>query len=107
MLIDSETYVPGKSQPLRTLKVSEAIRIGASLRPQCKGYLFANGGSCVMGAAWEGFGFTKLLDGTMNADGGRLVWDWWRNNGWPSVWRENDGGQSREAIADWLEAQGL
>ena len=41
--------------PTRGLKVSEAIRIGAKIRPQCYGGMFVGFGSCALGAAMEGF----------------------------------------------------
>lgn len=35
------------------MKLSEAIRLGSMLRPQCKGLYFTEGGSCALGAAYE------------------------------------------------------
>ena len=35
------------------MKLSEAIRMGAKLRPQARGEYFTDGGSCAVGAAWE------------------------------------------------------
>lgn len=44
---------------VKPLRLSEAIRIGARIRPQCTSDLFHNGKSCVLGAAYEGAtGFT-------------------------------------------------
>lgn len=40
-------------QPAKTLKLSEAIRIGSRIRPQAIGRYFLNGGSCALGAAAE------------------------------------------------------
>lgn len=96
-------------------KMSEAIREGAKLRPKCTGGFFmlvrtlrhpirGELGSCALGAAGEyAFGHTK---------GGA---DWFievpRFFGVPShitsmAWQMNDQGESREEVADWLEAQG-
>lgn len=99
--------------PARTMKLSQAIRIGARLRPQCRRYFFADGGSCAWGAAYE-------------AVTGRIT-----GHDFPRVFIEdivkffpqfaesrmaelrsiiadmNDHGESREQIADWLEAQGF
>ena len=117
MLIDHETYVPGSGsrvdEPLlRKLKVSEALRIGAALRPQCRGHLFINGMSCALGAIWEGFGFApetviyappefeivSALKVRHLWPDGLLAYD---------IVVKNDTGQTREAIADWLETKGL
>lgn len=40
------------------MRLSEAIRIGAMLKPQCFGNWFIDGGSCGLGAALDGSGFT-------------------------------------------------
>jgi hypothetical protein len=91
-----------------TIKLSEAIRIGASKRPQAFSISFSpHGGSCAIGAAYEGaFGKTG---GNYLQCGGELK----RAGIWPEglplceVYFLNDTHKwSREAIADWLEAQG-
>lgn len=44
------------------MKLSEAIRLGLKLRPQCRGSFFTYGkleGSCVLGAAYEGYYGTR------------------------------------------------
>ena len=115
MLIDEETYCPGKTTkdepPLRPLKPSEAMRIGAALRPQCFGEAFDGIGSCALGAWWEGMGNAPIRGA------------WWDIIAVPfyrishisayQVIARNDGfldfdsvNWTREAIADWLEAQG-
>lgn len=38
-------------QKNRQWKLSEAIRAGAGLRPQCRGQYFSSGASCALGAA--------------------------------------------------------
>jgi len=45
MLVDKETFVPGKISETK-LKPSQALRIGAALRPKCTGRYFRGGGSC-------------------------------------------------------------
>jgi hypothetical protein len=58
------------------LQLSEAIRLGAMLRPQVRGRLFAHGGSCALGAAKESIG----MKGKRMADGSPFIftsyWEW-------------------------------
>ena len=42
------------------MQLSEAIRLGAMLRPQAYGHYFIRGGSCAMGAAYEAYGITDF-----------------------------------------------
>ena len=53
MLMIHET---GASVSVHPLKLSEAIRLGAMIRPQVHGEVFAAGGSCAVGAALEAIG---------------------------------------------------
>src|SRR5260221_4385671 len=46
-----------KPEQKTKLRLSDAIRIGARLRPQCVGRLYRYGGSCVIGAAFVGAGW--------------------------------------------------
>lgn len=88
------------------LKLSEAIRIGAQIRPQCKGRAFRDGGSCAMGAAYEAmtgnvwpeddFGNFPLIMHDFGAPTSIVM----------RVTNMNDNGMTREQIADWLESQG-
>ena len=89
--------------PTQPMKLSEAIRIGAKLRPQSFRGFFRDGGSCALGAA-------------VHAKTGRASPDF------PTNWEEFFGvpnglcgeiinlndrkGWTREQIADWLESQG-
>ncbi len=107
MLIDHETYVPGKAgeakEELPKLKPSQAIRIGAAMRPQCIGDFFVNGRSCALGAMWEGFG--------ERGEPPRANLDWVQSFGLPhelacSAMNNNDMGWTRERVADWLESKG-
>lgn len=104
-----ESIVKHLEQPqVGTLKLSEAIRIGAKIRPQCFGVAFENGGSCALGAAFEGsrgypwpesdpmgFPMTPLYTGF------GVPWEVVSE-----AFKRNDSRQSRESIADWLESRG-
>lgn len=50
------------------MKLSEAILLGSTLRPQCRGELFRNGGSCAFGAAAEALGQQDIDS--------RALWPW-------------------------------
>lgn len=88
------------------LKLSEAIRIGAKLRPQGFGCAFKDGKSCAWGAAWEGIGHPydiaiSYVDILGSSDEWSLA-----NFEVHSVALLNDCNTSREEIADMLEAKG-
>lgn len=105
-----ETKEAGEVQvEQRKLKLSEAIRIGARLRPQNQGQLFKNGASCAMGAAIEGRGgkLISIFDPLPHLLLPELFLDTqlYTELGW-KVANRNDAGESRESIADWLESQG-
>lgn len=100
MLLDDNGHVPGKT--VTKLKPSQAMRIGAALRPQCTGGYFADGGSCALGAMWEGYGRTGepiiRLRNELGLDL-RII---------NSIVQLNDNaGWTREQIATWLESKGL
>ncbi len=111
MFLDTETYVPSEFDTQRQLKPSQAMRIGAKLRPKCDsafftyrhGHLF----SCAIGAMWEGYGNEPL---TIRDDGYVKIWEWVDGllgyNIADKVYHLSDAGYSREWIADWLEAIG-
>ena len=90
------------------MKLSAAIRIGARLRPQCRRRFYAHGGSCAIGAAYEALGITRYAT---DVDAwNRLLYLTGLHDGEIPHWEitsRNDRGESRESIADWLEAQGL
>lgn len=96
--------------------LSEAIRIGATKRPQCIGSLFStsNNGSCALGAAYEGIhpynedvsgdDIEELLYSTFpylcndTIEGVIIV---------NHILHMNDTKEmTREAIADWLAERG-
>lgn len=93
------------------LKLSEAIRLGAMLRPQARGGYFVKGGSCAIGAALEAIGMnSKCLD----AGPALSRWPLARNvvpcpqcldsgTAWSMAAHLNDHHQwTREQIADWV-----
>lgn len=106
MLQTEETFVPGKWKD-RQLKPSEAMRLGAAMRPQCVGQAFMGSGSCAIGAWYEGMGYGNTYDQFMDGDG--YVRFRIETGVDPAdVYERNDFGRwTREQIADWLEAQGL
>lgn len=88
-----------------TRKLSQLIRDGAKLRPQCRQEFFSHdGGSCALGAAYE-------------ARYGETTYSWWsasyvaRKLGVPvgvcrDIARMNDDGHTREECADYAERFG-
>ena len=95
-----------EQQQVGKLKLSEAMRIGARLRPQCcSGDLFVGGKSCAVGAAMEAIGvpYTENMGSYSPAA-----------EYWPflptlfGVITDLNDSQfcTREKIADWVEAQG-
>lgn len=102
-----ESVVKHLEQTVGTLKLSEAIRIGARMRPRGTGFLFAKGLSCALGAAWEGLGNEPLNVTDPGYEG--IYQELYRRHGKDmcrQVLRMNDQGWTREAIADWLESRG-
>ena len=98
-----------------TLKLSEAIRIGARMRPQCTAVMFDNGKSCALGAAYEAvYGYPGNGRYGFSSDHNNKMLEEWLSNAFSdlshvedSIWHLNDSGaMTREQIADWLEAQG-
>lgn len=98
---------------VKPTKLSEAIRIGAKIRPQIgpEGLCgpFSRGGSCALGAAYEGLGYEYSPDA-----GTSMVISILDKHGMPAskfaseiITRNDFSHYSREQIADWLEAQGF
>ena len=95
-------------------KLSQAIREGAKISPQCRNglYIDDDGKTCAIGAAFRAMGYLQSASGyyAANQQGNlfdRLV----QTFGFPEVLHReitsrNDSGQSREEIADWLESKG-
>ena len=93
------------------LKLSEAIRIGATKRPQmCLGFYFNQGRSCALGAAYEGvtseynedigfFDITEFFPQLHEMVDNTPLYN--------HVIGQNDALMiPREEIADWLETKG-
>lgn len=104
------------------MKLSEAIRAGAKMRPQTRGVTFSRGKSCAIGAALEGSGLSAYRADVDNdyylLSLARTSWPWatrvvaapikgMRDSGVLNVvWRLNDNRMwSREAIAEWVEVE--
>lgn len=104
------------------MKLSEAIRAGAKMRPQTRGTIFSRGKSCAIGAALEGSGLSAYRADVDNdyylLSLARTSWPWatrvvaapikgMRDSGVLNVvWRLNDNRMwSREAIAEWVEVE--
>lgn len=93
-------------------KLSDAIRLGATFRPQCFNVLFGRGGSCALGAAYEvltGINEEKYYEQDKAPAAGPLIQ---RRFGVSDfiiccITSRNDSGETREQIADWLESIGL
>lgn len=98
--------------------LSDLIVLGSTLRPQVKRSLFADGGSCALGAALEALGlasstaevsclerqqhmsWSRVLAGPDDYFGARSVII-------SQIGQLNDSGWTRESIAQWLRAYGL
>ncbi|SRR5260221_2358714 len=104
MFIDTQERPAGEvQQKVGRLKLSEAIRIGAKLRPQCFASYFDGVRTCAIGAAWEGSGHPA------RAGVGWEVTEYFGvdRSLTKEAERRNDLHESRESIADWLQSQGL
>lgn len=89
--------------PAKVLKLSEAIRIGAKIRPQNHhGLLYDGYGTCALGSAAEARGWNLSMRINVQkaflTDVGVDLWN--------QIGQRNDTGSTREEIADWLQAQG-
>lgn len=96
-------------------KLSQAIRLGATFRPQCRGDLFRDGKSCAIAAAYEAVtGNSQYGPETEGEHPGSVLQE--RFGMTVRIWQEivnrNNGRfgfplSTREEIADWLESEGL
>jgi hypothetical protein len=104
------------------MKLSEAIREGAKLRPQAFGVYFdfaindiAPCASCAMGAAYEAATGTICSDLRLDQLAQHFpeltiekVWGRSKGTLWGHILDLNDNKRiKRESIADWLEQQGF
>jgi hypothetical protein len=95
------------------MKLSEAIRLGAMLKPQGFAYLHAHGRTCAMGAAYEAVGVD--LRSKKARDAQKVAWATNRPTRCPvchlgfdvmtlAITHVNDSHRwTREQIADWVE----
>ena len=110
MFVEHKEAGEVKEAPAKVLKLSEAMRIGATLRPKGRIDLFYDGKSCALGAAFEGA--TGRTCNCNNYDAVRDVFpvlkkNYGRGNLMKEIYDRNDNlGYTREQIADWLESQG-
>lgn len=99
------------------MKLSEAIREGALLRPQAYGVAAEDYGGCIctcaLGAAYEVmFGYLFGLD-ELPAGHPHYIYYWYEDAGVPRalvsevIDRNDTWHQSREEIADWVQEQGF
>lgn len=104
MFLDDKPQGTPAVEPVKvgTLKLSTAIRIGAKIRHQCRGNYYVSGGSCALGAAKEAIGAkddSALQEAMGISHKERTVL-------FGQIIDKNDGGWTRERIADWLESRG-
>lgn len=105
--MSDESVIKQFEQAQQITKLSQAIRIGAKLRPQCRdGFFTDSHGTCALGAAYE------AVSGNLPPVVGAMVVERLRAHGiqfpepFPNIICWNDSGMTREAIADKLEAMG-
>lgn len=87
---------------MTTLKLSEAIRLGAMLKPQAYGRFYNGYGTCALGAALDASGQLPLCNRDFHARVKRTFGAsfWLRAR---IIWRNDVNRWSREQIADWVE----
>ncbi len=99
------------------MRLSEAIRLGAMIRPQAFWYYFRDGASCAFGGALEAVGMDYTETPASAPDAVRLRWPWlWKTDGpCPAclghatprqiiAHLNNNHRWTREQIADWVES---
>jgi hypothetical protein len=114
MFVEHEKRDPGISREhsLTPMKLSEAIREGAKLRPQGFGELCEQGRTCALGAAIEGvWGYGSVWayetkDGKNCIDLATHFRNPHESLYWDITTKNDHEKWSRERIADWLESQG-
>jgi len=112
MFVETKLRPQGEQQ-VGKLKLSEAIRIGARLRPQGIGVFFDLAGrSCAMGAAMEARGIKPFFDEGIPHRVREACPEFVNSNGGgfsalaKQIYQKNDSGATREQIADWLASIG-
>ena len=88
------------------MKLSEAIRAGAKLRPQGFGHTHRDGKSCAVGAAYE------AMTGKTDWPRDKTIYEYVADaSGVPlhvvryKIAEMNDSRKTREEIADWVERE--
>jgi hypothetical protein len=83
----------------RHMKLSEAILLGSTLRPQIKGHLFGDGRSCALGAAAEAIG-SEPKDCPTSWEFIRSEWPWTEVLLFrcPACWRPRDTANALKLI---------
>lgn len=91
------------------MRLSEAIRLGAMMKPQAFGDLWKGGGSCALGAAYDALGWRDrvcCIDGPLMDFYGRVIScpACGTRSGVTGIMTHlNDNHHwTREAIADWV-----
>lgn len=105
MFLDEKPQGEVTVTPAKTLKLSEAIRIGAQRTKQCRGHYIDGDRACVYGAAAIGMGGGVELAGLLHVRSIEENRAFTRVHG-RGIMLANDAGMSREQIADWLEEHG-
>lgn len=113
MFVEHKEVGEAKPFKLGTLKLSEAMRIGAKLRPPVENTenYFDNCGSCALGAAYQAMTGT-VLHGEHYRDDGKVIRQFLQSRGieFGTLTQVCDWFHqkvSREEIADRLQEQGL
>jgi len=86
------------------------MRIGARIRPQCRGSYKSAGRSCALGAVFEAV-YGRPSDSSERVDTllEKQFPELKKGRSWlgSKIVDLNDAGWTRERIADWLESKGL
>lgn len=98
------TEVRHFEQQTGTLRLSDAIRIGAKIRGQCADDYFSNGKSCALGAAWEAI--TGDHTNQFLTEEIRRIFDVPLDI-LDNIAYRNDAGLTREECADYAESLGF
>lgn len=95
------------------MKLSEAIRLGAMLKPQAFGLCYSDGRTCAMGAAWDAIGKLHVTASDPSIDFGDSYWavagvscpvcGRASGSGMAVAHLNDDHRWTREQIADWVE----
>jgi hypothetical protein len=112
MFVEHKEALEITEAPAKTLKLSEAIRIGASYRPQgFNGVLsqIHEGTSCALHAAYEAVTGGPAHDEGSDTSYNLTQWAYriFGNAATNVIYKNDDEKWTREQIADWLESRGF